>query len=121
MTGCPHFPTVTAQGLDPDPLLAELRATEPVVRVQLPFGEPLWMLTDFTGPESCTRISSGCDAPCTQPGETLTIPVVLAPTLCIGLDGPSARLGTRGRRYPLAVESARAAASVKSGAGVTAS
>src|SRR6188472_3464803 len=47
MNGCPHFPTVTAQGLDPDPLLAELRATEPVVRVQLPFGEPLWMLTRY--------------------------------------------------------------------------
>jgi cytochrome P450 len=45
--GCPHFPTVTAQGLDPDPLLTALRATEPVVRVQLPFGEPLWMLTRY--------------------------------------------------------------------------
>jgi cytochrome P450 len=47
MTGCPHFPTVTQQGLDPDPLLAELRTTKPVVRVQLPFGEPLWMLTRY--------------------------------------------------------------------------
>jgi cytochrome P450 len=47
MTGCPHFPTVTRQGLDPDPILAELRATAPVVRVQLPFGEPVWMLTRY--------------------------------------------------------------------------
>jgi len=47
MSGCPHFPTITEQGLDPDPLLAELRVTEPVVRVQLPFGEPLWMLTRY--------------------------------------------------------------------------
>jgi cytochrome P450 len=47
MTGCPHFPTVTEQGLDPDPLLADLRATQPVVRVQLPYGEPLWMLTRY--------------------------------------------------------------------------
>ena len=47
MSGCPHFPTVTQQGLDPDPLLTELRATAPVVRVQLPFGEPLWMLTRY--------------------------------------------------------------------------
>ncbi len=47
VSGCPHFPTITAQGLDPDPLLAELRTTEPVVRVQLPFGEPLWMLTRY--------------------------------------------------------------------------
>lgn len=45
--GCPHFPTVTEQSLDPDPLLAELRVTDPVVRVQLPFGEPLWMLTRY--------------------------------------------------------------------------
>jgi cytochrome P450 len=47
MSGCPHFPTVTAQGLDPDPLLAELRATQPVVRVQLPYGEPCWLLTRY--------------------------------------------------------------------------
>lgn len=47
MSGCPHFPTVTQQGLDPDPLLTELRANEPVVRVQLPFGEPIWMLTRY--------------------------------------------------------------------------
>jgi cytochrome P450 RapN len=47
VSSCPHFPTVTEQGLDPDPLLADLRATEPVVRVQLPFGEPVWMLTRY--------------------------------------------------------------------------
>ena len=47
MTGCPHFPTITAQGLDPDPLLAELRDTDPITRVQLPFGEPCWLLTRY--------------------------------------------------------------------------
>ncbi len=47
MSGCPHFPTITQQGLDPDPLLAELRASQPVVRVQLPFGEPCWLLTRY--------------------------------------------------------------------------
>ncbi len=47
MSDCPHFPTVTAQGLDPDPLLAELRAMQPVVRVQLPYGEPCWLLTRY--------------------------------------------------------------------------
>ncbi len=47
MTGCPHFPTITQQGLDPDPLLAELRTTEPISRVQLPFGEPCWVLTRY--------------------------------------------------------------------------
>ena len=47
MTGCPHFPTITAQGLDPDPLLDELRVTDPITRVQLPFGEPCWLLTRY--------------------------------------------------------------------------
>jgi cytochrome P450 len=47
MTGCPHFPTIPAQGLDPDPLLGELRESEPIARVQLPFGEPCWVLTRY--------------------------------------------------------------------------
>jgi cytochrome P450 len=47
MSGCPHFPTITKQGLDPDPLLDELRVTEPITRVQLPFGEPCWLLTRY--------------------------------------------------------------------------
>ena len=47
MSGCPHFPTITKQGLDPDPLLDELRVTEPIARVQLPFGEPCWVLTRY--------------------------------------------------------------------------
>jgi cytochrome P450 len=47
MTGCPHFPTITKQGLDPDPLLDELRTSTPVARVQLPFGEPCWLLTRY--------------------------------------------------------------------------
>lgn len=47
MTACPHFPTITEQGLGPDPLLDELRATDPITRVQLPFGEPCWLLTRY--------------------------------------------------------------------------
>ncbi len=47
MSGCPHFPTITKQGLDPDPLLDELRRTEPIARVQLPFGDPCWVLTRY--------------------------------------------------------------------------
>lgn len=39
------FPTVTAQSLDPDPLLLELLESEPVARVQLPYGEPCWIVT----------------------------------------------------------------------------
>jgi nocardicin N-oxygenase len=39
------FPTVTAQSLDPDPLLLELLDTEPVSRVRLPYGEPCWLVT----------------------------------------------------------------------------
>jgi cytochrome P450 len=46
-TECPRFPTVNTPGLEPDPVLGRLRATEPVVRVQLPFGAPLWLLTRY--------------------------------------------------------------------------
>jgi cytochrome P450 len=45
--GVRQFPTVTAQTLDPDPLLAELLNREPVSRVQLPFGEPCWLVTHY--------------------------------------------------------------------------
>jgi nocardicin N-oxygenase len=41
------FPTTAIQSLDPDPLLVELLATEPVSRVQLPFGEPCWLVTRY--------------------------------------------------------------------------
>jgi cytochrome P450 len=33
--------------LDPDPQYAELRRSEPVCRVQLPFGQPAWLVTDY--------------------------------------------------------------------------
>jgi cytochrome P450 len=33
--------------LEPDPLYAELRRTEPVCRVQLPYGPPAWLVTDY--------------------------------------------------------------------------
>jgi cytochrome P450 len=33
--------------LDPDPKYAELRRTEPVCRVQLPFGPPAWLVTRY--------------------------------------------------------------------------
>jgi cytochrome P450 len=33
--------------LDPDPQYAELRRSEPVCRVQLPFGPPAWLVTDY--------------------------------------------------------------------------
>jgi nocardicin N-oxygenase len=39
------FPTVSAQSLDPDPLLLDLLASEPVSRVRLPYGEPCWLVT----------------------------------------------------------------------------
>jgi cytochrome P450 len=42
-----EFPTVTEQSLDPDPLLAELLREEPVAKVQLPFGEPCWLVTRY--------------------------------------------------------------------------
>jgi cytochrome P450 len=33
--------------LDPDPQYAELRRSQPVCRVQLPFGPPAWLVTDY--------------------------------------------------------------------------
>ena len=33
--------------LDPDPQYAELRRAEPVCRVQLPYGPPAWLVTDY--------------------------------------------------------------------------
>lgn len=33
--------------LDPDPQYAELRRTEPVCRVQLPYGPPAWLVTGY--------------------------------------------------------------------------
>jgi cytochrome P450 len=33
--------------LEPDPQYAELRHTEPVCRVQLPYGPPAWLITDY--------------------------------------------------------------------------
>jgi cytochrome P450 len=33
--------------LEPDPQYAELRSTEPVCRVQLPYGPPAWLVTDY--------------------------------------------------------------------------
>lgn len=33
--------------LDPDPLYAELRRSEPVCLVQLPYGPPAWLVTDY--------------------------------------------------------------------------
>jgi len=33
--------------LDPDPQYAQLRRNEPVCRVQLPYGPPAWLVTDY--------------------------------------------------------------------------
>jgi cytochrome P450 len=33
--------------LEPDPQYAELRAAEPVCRVQMPYGPPAWLVTDY--------------------------------------------------------------------------
>jgi nocardicin N-oxygenase len=45
--GVRRFPSVTEQGLDPDPLLLDLLVNEPVARVQLPYGEPCWIVTRY--------------------------------------------------------------------------
>jgi cytochrome P450 len=42
-----RFPSVTTPGLDPDPLLTELREHEPVSRVQYPYGRACWLVTRY--------------------------------------------------------------------------
>jgi cytochrome P450 len=42
-----RFPSTDRQSLDPDPVLLHLLAHEPVARVQLPHGEPCWMVTCY--------------------------------------------------------------------------
>jgi len=86
--GVRQFPTVTAQGLDPDPLLAELLDNEPVSRVQLPFGEPCWLVTryeDVRAVLSDPRFSRAAtlDRDVARTQETLPIADSI-----LGMDGP---------------------------------
>lgn len=41
------YPFNAGEGLDLDPLYAQLRAEEPLARVQLPHGEPAWLATRY--------------------------------------------------------------------------
>jgi cytochrome P450 len=43
---CRSYPFSRSR-LDPDPQYAELRRTEPVCRVQLPYGPPAWLVTSY--------------------------------------------------------------------------
>jgi len=43
---CRRYPFSRSR-LDPDPQYAELRRTEPVCRVQLPYGPPAWLVTSY--------------------------------------------------------------------------
>ncbi len=43
---CRSYP-FSRKRLDPDPLDAELRRSEPVCRVQLPYGPPAWLVTSY--------------------------------------------------------------------------
>lgn len=47
MTEAPRFPTVSGPSLRTDPMLDELRQIEPVAKVQLPFGQPAWLVTKY--------------------------------------------------------------------------
>jgi cytochrome P450 len=70
----PHFPTAERPGLDPDPLLAELRERAPVARVQYPYGEECWLVTRYDDVKAVltdTRFSRaatiGADVPRNSP------------------------------------------------------
>ncbi|QFZ21419.1 cytochrome P450 [Saccharothrix syringae] len=41
------YPFSTPERLDPEPLFAELRERQPLVRVRLPYGEPGWLATRY--------------------------------------------------------------------------
>jgi cytochrome P450 len=64
------FPTITTPQLRHDPALDEWRATDPVRRVQLPFGRWAWMVTRYddvkvvmTDPRFSRRAAAADDAP----------------------------------------------------------
>jgi cytochrome P450 len=46
-SGTPRRYPFSRNRLDPDPQYAELRRTEPVCRVQLPYGPPAWLVTGY--------------------------------------------------------------------------
>jgi cytochrome P450 len=41
------YPVGKLSKLDPDPMLREFRTREPISRVQLPYGEPAWLVTRY--------------------------------------------------------------------------
>jgi nocardicin N-oxygenase len=105
MTDCiRQFPTTTKQGLDPDPLLYELRAVEPVPLVQLPYGEPCRLVTRYehvrsmlSDPRFSRAATIGRDVARTQP----VLPIEDA---ILGMDPPE---HTRIRRLVSATFTAR--------------
>jgi cytochrome P450 len=46
-SGTPRRYPFSRNRLDPDPQYAELRRTEPICRVQLPYGPPAWLVTGY--------------------------------------------------------------------------
>jgi cytochrome P450 len=77
------------QGLTPEPLYAELRADEPIARVQVPFGREAWLVTRhaavkqlFTDPRFSRALAVGPDTP--RRGRGLVRPEAL-----VSLDPPA--------------------------------
>jgi cytochrome P450 RapN len=73
---CPvhPFPTVATQGLDPDPILGELRDTEGIARIQPPYGGECWIALRYedvkavlSDPRFSRSATVGLDIARTQP------------------------------------------------------
>ncbi len=99
-----QFPTVTEQGLDPDPLLDELRNSEPVARVQLPYGQPCWLVTRYEDVRSMLgdpRFSRAATIEADVARTTMVFPIADS---ILGMDPPD---HTRIRRLVSATFTAR--------------
>jgi cytochrome P450 len=68
------YPVTEPGELDPDPLFQEWRAEQPLVRVRLPYGEPVWLATRYADakivladPRFSRAAALGHDQPRTRP------------------------------------------------------
>ncbi|WP_198320604.1 cytochrome P450 [Actinosynnema pretiosum] len=82
------YPFSVPDGLDAEPLFSSLRIEEPLVRVQLPYGEPAWLATRYEDvrtvlgdPRFSRAASAGRDEPRVRP-------IPSPPGSILGLDPP---------------------------------
>jgi len=101
---------VTAQSLEPDPLLAELLNSEPVSRVQLPFGEPCWLVTRYEDVRAVLSDPRFSRAATIDREVARTQAILPIADSILGMDGPD---HTRIRRLVSATFTARRVAGLR--------